>query len=168
MWRYLVTCTSKWTIFYTNVLIWHGQLREPETLLCWFYEHIGGGPSLQARPLLSLTLFQDSLPSLCLICFMLRMRGLGLGFVFGLVFFPSFPFFGIVYALDIGLCIPSFPFWIGPQWTSTHQCTIHWMPVTTRFWMNLTRVNIWFHLGNQFYRKRVSYIGRIDKKIDNY
>jgi hypothetical protein len=45
---------------------------------------------------------------------------------------------------------------IGPQWTSTHQCTIHWMPVITQLWMNLNWVNIWFHLvpnylGNRSY-----------------
>jgi hypothetical protein len=37
-----------------------------------------------------------------------------------------------------------------PQWTSTHQCTIHWMPVITQSWMNLNWVNILFHLGYQF------------------
>ncbi len=47
-----------------------------------------------------------------------------------------------------------------PQWTSTHQCTIHWMPVTTHLWMNFNRVNTWFHLGNQFCKKWVSYIGK--------
>ncbi len=36
----------------------------------------------------------------------------------------------------------------GPQWTSTHQHIIHWMPVITRLWMNLNWVSIWFHFGN--------------------
>jgi hypothetical protein len=40
-----------------------------------------------------------------------------------------------------------------PQWTSTHQCTIHWMLVIMQVWMNLNWVNIWFHLGNQFCKK---------------
>jgi hypothetical protein len=31
------------------------------------------------------------------------------------------------------------------QWTSTHQCIIHWMSIITQLWMNLNRVNIWFH-----------------------
>jgi hypothetical protein len=31
-----------------------------------------------------------------------------------------------------------------PEWTSTHQLTIHCMPVMTQLWMNLNRVNIWF------------------------
>jgi hypothetical protein len=39
------------------------------------------------------------------------------------------------------------------QWTSTHQHTIHWMPVITQLWMNFNWVNIWFHLGNQFCKK---------------
>ncbi len=47
-----------------------------------------------------------------------------------------------------------------PQWTSTHQCTIHLMPVITQLWMNLNWVNIGFCLSNQFCRKQVSYIGR--------
>ncbi len=38
-------------------------------------------------------------------------------------------------------------FW-QPQWTSTHQRTIHWMLVITQLWMNLNWVNIWFHLAN--------------------
>jgi hypothetical protein len=42
---------------------------------------------------------------------------------------------------------------LGPQWTSTHETTIHWMTVITRLWMNLNRVNMWFHPGNQFGRK---------------
>jgi hypothetical protein len=41
----------------------------------------------------------------------------------------------------------------GPLWTSTHQCTIHWMPVLTHLWMNLNWVSIWFHRGNQFHKK---------------
>jgi hypothetical protein len=41
----------------------------------------------------------------------------------------------------------------GQQWTSTHQRTIHWMPVTTQLWINLNWVDVWFHLGNRFYRK---------------
>jgi hypothetical protein len=41
----------------------------------------------------------------------------------------------------------------GPQWTSTHQCTIHGMPVITQLWMNVNWVNIWFNLGNQFCKK---------------
>jgi hypothetical protein len=40
-----------------------------------------------------------------------------------------------------------------PQWTSTHQRTIHWMPIITQLWMNLNWVNIWFHLGNQFWNE---------------
>jgi hypothetical protein len=47
-----------------------------------------------------------------------------------------------------------------PQWISTHQCTIHWMPLTTHLWMNFNRVNIWFHLGNQYCKKWLSYIGK--------
>ncbi len=39
------------------------------------------------------------------------------------------------------------------QWTSTHQCTIQWMPVITQLWMNLNWVSIWFHLDNQFCNK---------------
>jgi hypothetical protein len=42
---------------------------------------------------------------------------------------------------------------LGPQRTSTHEPTIHWMTVITRLWMNLNRVNMWFHLGNQFCMK---------------
>jgi len=38
-------------------------------------------------------------------------------------------------------------------WTSTHQCTIHWMPLITQLWMNLKWVGIWFHLGNQLCKK---------------
>jgi hypothetical protein len=41
----------------------------------------------------------------------------------------------------------------GPQWTSTHQCTIHWMLVIIQLWMNINWVNIWFHLGNPFCKK---------------
>jgi hypothetical protein len=37
-----------------------------------------------------------------------------------------------------------------PEWTSTHQRTIHWMPTMTQLWMNLNRVNIWIHVHNQF------------------
>jgi hypothetical protein len=40
-----------------------------------------------------------------------------------------------------------------PQWTSTHQCIIHWIPVSTQLWMNLNWVNIWFCFSNQFCRK---------------
>jgi hypothetical protein len=40
-----------------------------------------------------------------------------------------------------------------PRWTSTHQCTIQWMPVITQLWMNLNWVNIWSHLGNPFCKK---------------
>jgi len=47
-----------------------------------------------------------------------------------------------------------------PQWTSTHHRTIHCMPIITQLWMNLNWVNIWFHLGNQFCSKSVTYIGR--------
>jgi len=43
-------------------------------------------------------------------------------------------------------------FW-GPQWTSTHQHTIHWMPIIAHLWMNLNWVNLWFALGDQFCRK---------------
>jgi len=51
----------------------------------------------------------------------------------------------------ISLCLFGY---LWPQWTSTHQHTIHWMPIITQLWMNLiNRVNIWFHLGNQFCRK---------------
>ncbi len=39
------------------------------------------------------------------------------------------------------------PSW--PEWSST----IHWMPITPQLWMNLNWVNIWFHLGNPFYKK---------------
>jgi hypothetical protein len=42
----------------------------------------------------------------------------------------------------------------GPQWTSTHQRTIHRMPVITQLLMNLNRVNIQFHLGNQCCKNR--------------
>jgi hypothetical protein len=37
--------------------------------------------------------------------------------------------------------------------TNVNQPTIHWMPVITQLWMNLNRVTIYFHLGNQFYKK---------------
>jgi hypothetical protein len=40
-----------------------------------------------------------------------------------------------------------------PQWTSSHQHTIHWMPVITQLWMNLNWVSIWFHFDNQFCNK---------------
>jgi hypothetical protein len=36
-----------------------------------------------------------------------------------------------------------------PQWTSTHQGTIHWMPVITQLWMNLNWVSTWFHLDTK-------------------
>ncbi len=52
----------------------------------------------------------------------------------------------------------------GPQWTSNHQRTIqHWMSAMTQFCMNLNWVNIWFHLGNQFCRKWVSYSLEADR-----
>jgi hypothetical protein len=38
--------------------------------------------------------------------------------------------------------------------------TIHWMSVITQFWMNLNWVNIWLHLGDQFCKKSISYIGK--------
>ncbi len=45
-------------------------------------------------------------------------------------------------------------------------------PLITRLWMNLNSlisVYIWFHLGNQFYEKQVSYIGtQVGRKIGNY
>jgi hypothetical protein len=35
---------------------------------------------------------------------------------------------------------------VRPQWTSTYQRTIHWMPlIISQLWMNLNWVNIWFH-----------------------
>jgi hypothetical protein len=37
---------------------------------------------------------------------------------------------------------------------------IHWMPIIIQLWMNLNWINIRFHLGNQFCRKQVSYIGK--------
>jgi hypothetical protein len=40
-----------------------------------------------------------------------------------------------------------------PQWTSTNQPTIYWMPLITQLWMDLNWVNIWFHPGGQFCRK---------------
>jgi len=40
-----------------------------------------------------------------------------------------------------------------PQWTSTNQHTIYWMPFITQLCMDLNWVNIWFHLGDQFCRK---------------
>jgi hypothetical protein len=41
----------------------------------------------------------------------------------------------------------------GPEWTSTHQLTIHWMPIMTQLWMNLNQIIIWFCLANPFYKK---------------
>ncbi len=41
----------------------------------------------------------------------------------------------------------------GPQWTRTHQCTIHWMPLMSQLWMNLNWVTTWSHLGNPFNKK---------------
>jgi hypothetical protein len=35
----------------------------------------------------------------------------------------------------------------GRLWAKVNQHSIHWMPVITQLWMNLNRVNIWFHLG---------------------
>jgi hypothetical protein len=43
----------------------------------------------------------------------------------------------------------------GHKWTSTHQCTIHWMPVMTQLWMILNRVTTQFHPGNPFCKKQV-------------
>jgi hypothetical protein len=37
------------------------------------------------------------------------------------------------------------PCWF--KWRSTHQCTIHWMPIMTQLWMSLNWVNIRFQLG---------------------
>ncbi len=33
-----------------------------------------------------------------------------------------------------------------PEQTSTHQYTIHWMPITAQLWMNLNWLDIWCHL----------------------
>ncbi len=55
-------------------------------------------------------------------------------------------------------CLPSS--YLGATVNQDHQHTNHWMLVITQLWMNLNRVNTWFHLGNQFCRKLVSYIDR--------
>jgi hypothetical protein len=41
----------------------------------------------------------------------------------------------------------------GPPWTSTHQCTIHWIPVKTQLCMILNWVTTQFQLPNPFYKK---------------
>jgi len=40
-----------------------------------------------------------------------------------------------------------------PQWTSTHECTIHWIPVMIQLCMILNWVTTRLHLGNPFYKK---------------
>lgn len=52
----------------------------------------------------------------------------------------------------------TFPCW--SLWWATvnqhpppHHPSIHWMPVISQVWMNLTLVNIWLYLSNQFCRK---------------
>ncbi len=44
---------------------------------------------------------------------------------------------------------------LGPEWTSTCQCTIQWMPIMTQFWMKLNWVNIsGFTLVTHYVRSR--------------
>jgi hypothetical protein len=46
-------------------------------------------------------------------------------------------------------CPENFIAILWPEWTSTHQCTMNWMPIMAQLWINLNLVNIWFHLGNK-------------------
>ncbi len=69
----------------------------------------------------------------------------------------------LVLAVDIDTIVGWFWFVVsgtqtGPQWTSTHQRTIHWMPLITQLWINW--VSIWVYLGNQLWKKNVSDIDR--------